>query len=70
VLQVARGQFLDNGNGRYAYLVKDGLAVKTDISTGARSINAVEILSGLKAGDQIITSGTDVFQGASTIKLN
>lgn len=70
VLQVARGQFLDNSNGRYAYLVKDGLAVKTDISTGARSINAVEILSGLKAGDQIITSGTDVFQGASTIKLN
>lgn len=70
VLQVARGQFLDNGNGRYAYLVKDGLAVKTNISTGARSINAVEILTGLKAGDQIITSGTDVFQGATTIKLN
>ena len=70
VLQVARGQFLDSSNGRFAYLVRDGLAVKTPIETGARSINAVEILSGLKSGDQIITSGTDIFQGASTVQLN
>jgi HlyD family secretion protein len=70
VLQVARGQFLDSGNGRFAYVVRDGLAVKTAIDTGARSINAVEILQGLKVGDQIITSGTDVFQGANTIQLN
>ncbi len=70
VLQVARGQFLDSSNGRFAYVVRDGLAVKTTIDTGARSINAVEILQGLKAGDQIITSGTDIFQGATTIQLN
>lgn len=70
VLQVARGQFLDSSNGRFAYLVRDGMAVKTPIETGARSINAVEILSGLKSGDQIITSGTDIFQGASTVQLN
>ena len=70
VLQVARGQFLDSSNGRFAYVVKNGLAVKTPIETGARSINAVEILQGLKAGDQIITSGTDIFQGAGTVQLN
>ncbi len=70
VLQVARGQFLDSSNGRFAYVVRDGLAIKTTIDTGARSINAVEILQGLNAGDQIITSGTDIFQGASTVQLN
>ncbi|WP_419570606.1 efflux RND transporter periplasmic adaptor subunit [Rheinheimera sp.] len=70
VLQVARGQFLDSSNGRFAYKVSNGLAVKTPIETGARSISAVEILSGLKPGDQIITSGTDSFNGADTVQLN
>jgi len=70
VLQVARGQFLDSSNGRFAYKVSQGLAVKTAIETGARSISAVEILSGLQPGDQIITSGTDIFNGADTVQLN
>ena len=70
VLQVARGQFLDSSNGRFAYKISNGLAVKTPIETGARSISAVEILSGLKPGDQIITSGTDSFNGADTVQLN
>lgn len=70
VLQVPRGQFLDASNGRYAYVVRDKVAVKTPITTGARSINAVEVLQGLKAGDQIITSGTDIFKDANTVQLN
>lgn len=70
VLQVPRGQFLDASNGRYAYVVRDNMAIKTPISTGARSINAVEVLQGLKAGDQIITSGTDIFQDATRVQLN
>ncbi len=70
VLQVARGQFLDSSNGRYVYRVQDGMALKTPVETGARSINAVEILRGLQAGDQIITSGTESFQGAGQVQLN
>ncbi|MFP3416329.1 hypothetical protein SB773_33340, partial [Bacillus sp. SIMBA_074] len=66
----ARGQFLDSSNGKYAYRVASGMAVKTPIEVGARSLNAVEILTGLQPGDQIITSGTDIFNGASTIQLN
>lgn len=70
VLQVSRGQFLESSNGQFAYIVKNGLAVKTPISIGARSLSAVEVLSGLTEGDQIIISGTDMFNGAQQIQLN
>ena len=69
VLLVKRGQFLDSSNGRFAYKVTNGMAVKTPINIGARSLNAVEILGGLKQGDQIITSGTDIFRGAEQVLL-
>ncbi|MDF3126804.1 HlyD family efflux transporter periplasmic adaptor subunit [Rheinheimera sp. 1928-s] len=70
VMQVARGQFLDSSNGKFAYKVANGMAIKTPIELGARSLNSVEILAGLQPGDQIITSGTDIFDGASTVQLN
>lgn len=69
VLMVQRGQFLESGSGRIAYLVKDGMALKTNISTGARSLSNVEIISGLKHGDTIIVSGTDQFDGAEKILI-
>jgi HlyD family secretion protein len=70
VLQVSRGQFLESSNGQFAYKVHNGLAVKTPIAIGARSLSAVEVLSGLNEGDQIIISGTDMFNGAQQIQLN
>lgn len=70
VLMVPRGQFLQSSNGRFAYVVIDGLAQRTPITTGARSLSEVEILSGLSLGDTIIISGTDQFAGAQTILLS
>jgi HlyD family secretion protein len=70
VLQVARGQFLESSNGQFAYKVQNGVAIKTPIALGARSLSAVEVLSGLNEGDQIIISGTDMFRGANQIQLN
>ncbi len=69
VLLVKRGQFLDSSNGRFAYKVTNGMAIKTPISVGARSLSAVEITNGLANGDQIITSGTDIFRGAEQVLL-
>ena len=69
VLMVQRGQFLESGSGRIAYVVKDNMAHKTRISTGARSLSSVEILSGLDVGDTIIVSGTDQFDGAEKILI-
>lgn len=69
VLMVQRGQFLESGRGRIAYLVRNNIATRTSISTGARSLSSVEVVSGLTEGDQIIISSTDAFRGAESVLL-
>lgn len=70
VLMVERGPFIDSGAGRVAYVVRDGVAERTPIVVGATSLNAVEIVSGVKEGDRIVISGTDQFNGAQRVALN
>ena len=70
VLTVARGSFVDQSGGRYAYVVHDGIATKTPIRVGASSIDKVEILEGLKAGDRIVISGTDNFNDAEKVAIS
>lgn len=67
VLRVDRGQFLESGGGRVAYVIEDGVARRTSIETGARSLNTVEIVSGLGMGDEIIVSSVDAFAGKETL---
>ncbi|HET6586709.1 MAG TPA: efflux RND transporter periplasmic adaptor subunit [Oleiagrimonas sp.] len=67
---VARGSFVDESGGRYAYIMHDGIAVKTPIQIGATSIDKVEILKGLKPGDKVVISGTDNFNGAQRVVIS
>jgi HlyD family secretion protein len=70
VLYVQRGQFLDSGAGRIAYVVnEDRVALRRKIEIGARSLSAVEVVSGLQPGDTIIISNLDPFRGADTVLL-
>ncbi len=43
-------------NQPYVYLFRDGVAVRADVVTGISSAEEVVILSGITAGDQIITA--------------
>ncbi|MFT4810406.1 MAG: HlyD family secretion protein [Paraglaciecola sp.] len=70
VLMVERGQFLQSANGSVAYVLQDGLAIRTSINTGARSLSVVEVLNGLTEGQQIIISGTDQFSAAKTLLIS
>lgn len=69
VLMVERGPFLDQGGGHFAYVVDGHVAVRRPISTGASSMASVEILSGLKAGDRIVVSGSDQFDNADQVRI-
>jgi HlyD family secretion protein len=70
VLFVQRGQFLDSGSGRIAYVVgEDRVAKRRQIETGARSLSAVQVVSGLEPGDAIVISNLDPFRGADTVLL-
>jgi len=68
VLMVQRGQFLDSGGGRLAYVISDDrVAQRRQIQTGARSLGAVEIIAGLSPGETIVISNLDPFRGAETV---
>jgi HlyD family secretion protein len=70
VVMVQRGQFLDTGGGRMAYVVsEDRVAQRRQIRTGAYSLGAVEILAGLEPGETIVISNLDPFRGADTVLL-
>lgn len=69
VLAVQRGQFLESGGGRIAYLVNDGVATRTTINVGATSMSSVEILAGLQEGDEIIVSSIEAFGEANTVRI-
>ncbi|HET7163104.1 MAG TPA: efflux RND transporter periplasmic adaptor subunit [Rhodanobacteraceae bacterium] len=70
VLTVARGSFVDESGGRYAYVVRNDIAYKTPVTLGPSSIDKVEILQGLKAGEKVVISGTSNFNGAAKVAIS
>ncbi len=70
VLTLQRGPFLESGGGRIAYVLRDDdVAERRRIEIGGRSLNAVEIISGLKAGDQVIISSIEQFNSTETVLI-
>ncbi|HET6565969.1 MAG TPA: HlyD family efflux transporter periplasmic adaptor subunit [Xanthomonadales bacterium] len=70
VLKLQRGSFAETGGGRVAFVLgPDGLAVKREISLGARSSAEVEVLDGLQEGDQVIISSISEFEKFDTVQI-
>jgi HlyD family secretion protein len=68
VLTLQRGQFLDSGGSRVAYVLDDNsVAHRRSIEVGARSLAAVEIVSGLDEGETVVISSIDQFRSAETV---
>lgn len=68
-LMVERGPFLESGGGNHIGVVHGNLARKTPISTGLVSVNSVQILSGLKTGEQVIISSMNDVNNADMVYL-
>ena len=70
VLAVRRGGFADENGGRFAYVLRDGIATRVPVRLGVRSLDKVEVLEGLKAGDTVVVSGADAFNGAARVAVS
>ncbi len=70
VVMVQRGQFIDSGNGRVAYVLENGIAYRRPIMIGATSLSHVEVLEGLQPGENIVVSSTEIFNSAETVLIN
>jgi HlyD family secretion protein len=68
VLTLPRGQFLDSGGSRVAYVLdENSVAHRRSIEVGARSLAAVEIAAGLEEGELVVISSIDQFRSADTV---
>lgn len=70
VLMVERGPFVEQGNGRHAYVMDGRSAVRRPVRLGVSSLSAVEVLEGLKPGDRVVVSGSDQFGDAERVTVN
>ncbi len=55
--------------GDYVYIAENGKAKKVDIKVGNVYNGEAEILSGLKAGDQVVTVGINTLNEGDTVKI-
>lgn len=56
-------------NGKMIFISKDGKAKQIKVETGSRTESSVRILSGLKAGDTILTSGVMSLKDGVPVKV-
>jgi len=70
VLTLPRGSLLQHFAGQKAFVVDHGLATLSEIRIGDRSLDKVEVLSGLEEGQEVIISNTEFVKDAQTLLLN
>ena len=68
-LLLPRGPYLTTGSQRYLYRVDGDTASRIDVTFGVVQGNEVEVLQGVAAGDEVITSGYQNFIEYDEIRL-
>ncbi len=66
---VPLGAVVDRGGQKYVFLVADGRAKMNPVSVGAVAGDVIEILSGLKGDEQVITTGAGQLNDKDKIKI-
>ena len=71
VLYVGRPAFAQDGATVGVFkLMANGEAIRTPVHFGRSSVNTIEIIEGLKEGDQVILSDTSAYDSHDRISLN
>jgi multidrug efflux pump subunit AcrA (membrane-fusion protein) len=55
-IQVRDSAVATGPDGSYVYIVRDGVLDRVPVTTGIRSGTSVEIVSGLKGGEQVVSA--------------
>ncbi|WP_175636405.1 efflux RND transporter periplasmic adaptor subunit [Pedobacter ghigonis] len=70
VLRVANGPAFNGTNLQEIFVLKNGIAERRTVKTGLSNFDYVEILSGLKAGDEVITSDMGDYKNVKTVTIS
>jgi membrane fusion protein (multidrug efflux system) len=69
VLTVPRIALLDDESDPSLYVVRDGKSTRVSIKTGYSNGEIVEVVSGLKAGDKVITAGKVAVRDGAKVNI-
>ncbi|MFC3562978.1 efflux RND transporter periplasmic adaptor subunit [Pedobacter jamesrossensis] len=70
VLRVTNGPAFNGSNSQEIFVLKNGIAERRTVKTGLSNFDYVEILSGLKARDEIITSDMGDYKNSKTVAIS
>ncbi|MAG13801.1 MAG: hypothetical protein CMN78_04315 [Spirochaetales bacterium] len=68
-LLLPRGPYLTTGSQRYLYVVDGNTARRADVTFGEVKGSNIEILKGVSAGDEVVTSGYQNFIQYNSVRL-
>lgn len=69
VLRVANGSAFNGSNLQEIFVINNGVAERRTVKTGLSNFDYVEIISGLKVGDEIITSDMNSYKHVKAITI-
>jgi HlyD family secretion protein len=69
VLRVPNGPAFNDSEKQFVFVVESGRAVRRQIVTGLRGTDFIEIVSGLKAGEVVITSDVSAFRHFKSVSI-
>jgi HlyD family secretion protein len=70
VLRMANGPAFNGTDLQDVFVLKNGVAERRTVKTGLSNFDYVEIVSGLKAGDEVITSDMGDYKNVKTVTIS
>jgi membrane fusion protein (multidrug efflux system) len=70
VLLIPEEALVPREGRQYVFIVEDGKAIEREVSLGGRAPGLAEIRSGLKAGELVITEGTQRLRPGSPVQVS
>lgn len=67
-IMIPYSALLDDGGRSYVFVVQNGVAKRRDVSPGNSSGGAIQILSGLKAGERVVTEGATALEDGMKVR--
>lgn len=69
VLRVPNGPAFKGSNLQQVFVLEDGKAIRREVKTGLSNFDYIEIISGVKEGEQVITSDLSKYEYAKEIVI-
>ena len=68
-LSIPEESLIIQGNDKFVYLIENNILKKQKVKTGLRNFGYIEVLSGIKNGDQIVAEGTNKVRNKAKVTI-